>query len=156
MAPMAQAPDPDLERRIVNLCVSIAEPEKSEVHRRLSPRLWRVHTLLLQWGEWEHRFPGGFPCVWITERPASNGHPGSSIPTGVLEPEDVSATRRAVHALDLPEWRVIEAEYCFVHEPRRMRVVRAVQEIVDEREKDRMYREYLNRGRWQLKVLLRV
>ena len=134
------------------------ETEKSEVHRRLSPRLWRVHAFLLQWGEWEHRFPGGFASTWVTERPGSDGHPGSSVPMGVLEPEMVSATRRAVHALELPEWRVVEAEYCFVHEPRRMRVVRAVQDpsLHDEHEKERVYRECLNRGRWQLKALLRV
>ncbi len=134
------------------------ETEKSEVHRRLSPRLWRVHAFLLQWGEWEHRFPGGFASTWVTGRPSSDTPPGSTIPVGILEPEGVSATRRAVHALDLPEWRVVESEYCFVHEPRRMRVVRAVQDSSagDDRERERLYREYLNRGRWQLKALLRV
>jgi hypothetical protein len=131
--------------------------EKSEVHRRLSPRLWRVHAVLIQWGEWEHRYPGGFASTWVTERPPSEGPPGSAVPTGVLEPEMVSAARRAVHALEMPERRVMEAEYCFVHEPRRMRIVRAVQDpSVDERDRDRIYREYLNRGRWQLKALLRV
>jgi len=131
--------------------------DKSEVHRRLSPRLWRVHAQLLEWGEWEHRWPGGFASTWVTGRPASDGHPGSTIPTGVLEPEEVSATRRAVHALEMPEWRVVEAEYCFVHEPRRMRIVRAVQEPgISEIEKDRLYREFLNRARWQVKVLLRI
>jgi len=134
------------------------ETEKSEVHRRLSPRLWRVHALLLQWGEWEHRFPGGFASTWVTGRPSSDGHPGSAVPTGVLEPETVSAARRAVHALETPERRVVEADYCYIHEPRRMRIVRAVQDpgITDEREKERLYREYLNRGRWQVKILLRV
>lgn len=114
--------------------------------------------MLLEWGEWEHRFPGGFASTWVTERPPTDGHPGSQIPTGVAEPEDVSAARRAVHALDMPEWRVVEAEYCFVHEPRRMRIVRAVQEpsVIDDRERERLYREYLNRARWQIKALLRV
>ncbi len=131
--------------------------DKTEVHRRLSPRLWRVHAQLLTWGEWEHRYPGGFPTTWITGRPLSDVPPTSSIPTGTLEPEEVSATRRAVHALDVPEWRVVESEYCFVYEPRRMRVIRAVQESgISEVERERLYREYLNRGRWQLKVLLRI
>lgn len=131
--------------------------DKTEVHRRLSPRLWRVHAQLLQWGEWEHRYPGGFASTWVTGQPPSDTPPGSRIPTGTLEPEEVSATRRAVHALDLPEWRVVEAEYCFVYEPRRMRIVRAVQEPgISEVERERLYREYLNRGRWQLKALLRI
>lgn len=132
--------------------------EKSEIHRRLNPRLWKVHAMLLEWGEWEHKYPGGFQSCWITERPPSGGHPGSQVPVGVLEPEDVSSTRNAVHALDIPEWRVVEAEYCFVHEPRRMRIVRAIQEpdATTDDERERRYREYLNRSRWQVKVLLRV
>lgn len=137
---------------------AVVQIDKSEVHRRLTPRLWRVHAILLQWGEWEHRFPGGFMSTWITERPPTGGHPGSQIPMGIIEPAEVSAARRAVHALDIPEWRVVEAEYCFVHEPRRMRIVRAVQEpdARNDDERDRLYREYLNRGRWQVKVLLRA
>jgi hypothetical protein len=137
--------------------MTTADDEKSEVHRRLSQRLWRVHAMLLQWGEWEHRYPGGFASTWVTGRPSNDCHPGSSIPTGVVEPEGVSATRHAVHALELPEWRVVEAEYCFVHEPRRMRIVRAVIDCgVSDSERERYYRECLNRARWQLKVLLRV
>lgn len=137
---------------------SIAEASKSEVHRKLSPRLWRVHAMLLQWGEWEHRWPGGFPSTWITERPPTGGHPGSQIPTGIVEPEEVSGTRRAVHALDVPEWQVVEAEYCYVHETRRMRIVRAVKDpdVTNDNERERVYRERLNRARWQLKALLRA
>lgn len=130
--------------------------ERSEAHRRLSPRLWRVHAQLLEWGDWEKRCPGGFASSWITGRPPGSGIPGSQVPAGILEPELVSATRRAVHALDVPEWRVVEAEYCFVSEPRDMRIIRAVQEFGSRDERDRLYREYLNRGRWQVKALLRV
>jgi hypothetical protein len=113
--------------------------------------------MLLQWGEWQYRYPGGFPSVWVTGLPPGDGPPGSQIPTGTLEPEGVSATRHAVYSLEMPERRVVEAEYCYVHETRRLRVVRAVQEPdISETERERLYREYLNRSRWQLKALLRV
>jgi hypothetical protein len=132
--------------------------DKSEVHRKLSLRLWRVHAMLLEWGEWEHRWPGGFASTWVTGSPPNDGHPTSQIPTGIIEPENVSATRRAVHALELPEWRVMESEYCFVHEPRRKRIIRAIKDpdIHVDSERERVYRERLNRARWQAKALLGV